>query len=431
MTTAREQQGKPGTKTRKRFFGNMLQFLRTCSVDTGRVRWDGDTEAFHRLLELEEEFLHRWTPRYAVIVELVSMAQKACYKVFATDKDKKDGKFALTDLLDNESLEATTNATVDYLFGIPYSYEFRAQLRGITGLDLSENVEISDIVTVSSVDKVPKSDGLFEALMASGLDRDYSLADLSIGDTTLRIHSRGYSSQRSSDSAAAFALSVVKEFLALLTACDFLEVSYSRADRTTTGLLSELPDGQTINWVSDIPLQSLKHVDRFRLSKSTLKRPAGLLDQNPGETVQRSEEEILKIFKRHASRLGRIIRSDADDQAMALRTAAQWYFDATAEDNETNSFIFTSLGFEALLGGKRTDSEGIGVTKLLANRLAYLLGSKRSVRDSMISDFEKFYAIRSAIVHGREPRLSYNAKKVLEQGKYWLKLALSKEYYTY
>ena len=72
-------------------------------------------------------------------------------------------------------------------------------------------------------------------------------------------------------------------------------------------------------------------------------------------------------------------------------------------------------------------TEGVGLKRLLANRLAFLLGGNRGERQSLIGEFEKFYTIRSNIVHGREPRLGYRERRMLSAGKCWLEKTLEKE----
>ena len=89
-------------------------------------------------------------------------------------------------------------------------------------------------------------------------------------------------------------------------------------------------------------------------------------------------------------------------------------------------FLFASLGLEALFGEEQ-QPEGVGVKNLLANRLAYLLGSKMSERKEIIRDFQTFYAKRSAIVHGRELRLQPEDRDWLIRAQKWLLSAIRRE----
>ena len=363
-------------KLRNKFYGNMLQFLRTASVESGRLRWDGDPDAVGRLLQLEEQHLHKWVDRYTVVAQLSRFTQEVVSKAVIADETKASLELSLSELIGNEALEKAASDTVEYLFGIPYDYEYRAHIRGVVGLDLSEPIVVSDILTLGCVDDLPEEGGLFRAVMGRalmGIDRDFTLAELKPGDTALTIRARGYSSQRIPDSAPAFALSIAKEFLAVAEASGIFETKHTREDRATTGLLAELPDNDVVNWVSNIPLQTLKRADKYCFKDSVFEYTGGLLAPRPGAKIKRTAEQARQYVVNCLEPFGRVFASDADKHAVALRTAAQWYFDAMAEDNETNAFIFTSLGFEALLGGSRSETESVGVKRLVGNRLAYLL----------------------------------------------------------
>ena len=58
-----------------------------------------------------------------------------------------------------------------------------------------------------------------------------------------------------------------------------------------------------------------------------------------------------------------------------------------------------------MLLGDRETADSVGLTKLLGNRCAYLLGSTREGRQRIIEEFVEVYRVRSAIVHGGKHRL--------------------------
>ena len=63
-----------------------------------------------------------------------------------------------------------------------------------------------------------------------------------------------------------------------------------------------------------------------------------------------------------------------------------------------DQILYSTISLEVLLGDRET-ADRIGLTKLLANRCAYLLGESRSERDKMMEQFKEIYDIRSQIVH--------------------------------
>ena len=95
-----------------------------------------------------------------------------------------------------------------------------------------------------------------------------------------------------------------------------------------------------------------------------------------------------------------------------LLLAAQWLFDSHSASNELLSFVLATVVLEILLGDKNT-SEVTGLSVLLANRCAYLIGQSRKERDEVIRDFQKIYDTRSRIVHRGQNRLSSDERRDL------------------
>jgi hypothetical protein len=87
--------------------------------------------------------------------------------------------------------------------------------------------------------------------------------------------------------------------------------------------------------------------------------------------------------------------------------AASWLFDgeATTETNPHLAFIQTTVALEILFGDRAISNE-LGLTELLANRCAYLIGKTRSDRLTIQRDFKRAYSTRSRIVHSGHERLT-------------------------
>jgi hypothetical protein len=409
-------------QARNAFFGNTQNFLRECTVSEGALDWNMGSRFLDRLVELEETHLHQWVGRYTVLVEIIRRARLAIESL----DDEKDG--TLEEVIGNERLETAAAEVADYLASLPRTYEYWAHLRGISGLDLSEDLEINEVLRLQRVQRGQDTERrLARALMTATQGHERLLAGFENGDTVLRIKVTGHSSLSASDSAPESALSMAKEFVVLASALDVLDTNSRQRNRVPTGLLTELPFDDYPNWVYGLPIHVSRHFDKYQLSAEMTHEMQGLFSPSPGTLVERSSEKTRATVAQTLARLREIFSPQANRHAIALRTAAQWCFDSLAEDNETNSYIFTSLGIEALLGGEQKETEGVGLKRLLANRLAFLLGGNRGQRESLIGEFEKFYTIRSNIVHGREPRLGYKERRMLSAGKRWLQQALGKE----
>jgi hypothetical protein len=111
-------------------------------------------------------------------------------------------------------------------------------------------------------------------------------------------------------------------------------------------------------------LQRLRHSERFR-----------------GDTLEDAVGGIIGAF-------GHI----------ATRSAARWYLDSFEGSNGLMKVVQATIALEILLGDQK-QSRQLGLTALLANRLAYLIGHSPAERERILSHFRKLYDIRSDIVH--------------------------------
>ena len=63
------------------------------------------------------------------------------------------------------------------------------------------------------------------------------------------------------------------------------------------------------------------------------------------------------------------------------------------------------VAIEILLGDKKA-TDVVGVGELLRNRCAYLIGTTRDDRDTILEKFGQVYSVRSKIVHEGKTRLN-------------------------
>jgi hypothetical protein len=414
-------------KLKKRLFGRVLAYLRSCAIADGRVDWAGPSDEMTKLVEFEEQHLHEWVSRYGLVMAVTADANQL---VMDAKELLPDGN--LSEAVGNDALEKLAGETADYFTTLPHEHEYWIHFRGITELDLTEPLQIGEMLTLEKAEIAEGKGGLFNALMEGGggalTPGQTPRAPLQNGDTVLRVRVKGFSSHRISDSAPAAALSIAKEFFVLAETWGVLEHRGHIAADRLTGLVTQLPVKDYVWWMPGIQTHVLRHADGYSLNGRLRTRTAGLLGSNPDEQVPVEGKELREAVAARLRKLNSIFVDRPDAHATSLRTAAQWFFDARAEDNETSAFIYTSLGLEALLGDEK-QPEGIGLMKLLANRLAYLAGGTREARERLIKKFENFYGIRSRIVHGRAPRLSYEDRQMLLVGQTWLHAAIHKELY--
>ena len=98
----------------------------------------------------------------------------------------------------------------------------------------------------------------------------------------------------------------------------------------------------------------------------------------------------------------------------SILNAARWYFESHCSGNDVLAFVQAMVVLEILFGDKSI-SDAVGVGQLLANRLAYAIGRTGGERETLIADFNRLYATRSAIVHRGKESLSAKERVDLQR----------------
>ena len=101
-----------------------------------------------------------------------------------------------------------------------------------------------------------------------------------------------------------------------------------------------------------------------------------------------------------------------------LLSAGEWLFGSYSGTNQALQMVQAMTVLEILFGEESEETEKeqrkkdrqarteLGMTALLANRIAYLLGSNPSDRKRYEREFKSLYAVRSDVVHQGKRRLA-------------------------
>lgn len=116
----------------------------------------------------------------------------------------------------------------------------------------------------------------------------------------------------------------------------------------------------------------------------------------------RHQDDLWKNLKIDFNRLKTVFHDTKDGRK--LFTACIWYYRAMISKRPLDRLLESTISIEVLLGDRQM-SEGIGLSKLLGNRCAFLLGESSSQRDNIIDTFGKIYTLRSTIVHEGKHKL--------------------------
>ena len=125
-----------------------------------------------------------------------------------------------------------------------------------------------------------------------------------------------------------------------------------------------------------------------------------------------SDTKIAEWVKNQLHHISCVFTNRTRNQKLLL--ACQWLYESYSGKNKLLAFVQTTIVLEILLGDKAT-SDQMGLSVLLRNRCAYLIGSTHSQRNEILIDFQKIYNVRSKIVHSGKSRLSYEEETLFRK----------------
>ena len=136
-----------------------------------------------------------------------------------------------------------------------------------------------------------------------------------------------------------------------------------------------------------------------------------------------SEEKIIKLTQ-HSFHTANLLLTNTSKEALRIRSAIDWYVQSDITDDDTMSFIQVCMGLESIFGDDLYEG---GLTTILSDRCAYLIGKNIKDRGEIKSKFRDIYQIRSKIVHGVRNHLSANEEHMLYYARYFLRKSILKE----
>jgi len=152
-------------------------------------------------------------------------------------------------------------------------------------------------------------------------------------------------------------------------------------------------------------------------------RPYGLApwyDVDDGEFLE--ADSLSDEIRSYMGKMPALFQNSGEFET--ILTSCEWAFDSYFESNETISFIFLSIAFEALLG---RDGSDLGLTTLLSDRLSMIAAKSHVDRSEIRSQFKRFYQTRSKVVHGRRAKLEAGERELLRWARQKFKEVLKKE----
>lgn len=146
-------------------------------------------------------------------------------------------------------------------------------------------------------------------------------------------------------------------------------------------------------------------------------RPAGSLSTDIYQALHFAlSPELLVKFRsqaRLASAFDPVASALKQKSDRKLQTAATRIYRAASRGTTLDRVLETTIALEVLLGD-RAMSDKVGLTRLMSNRCAYALARSESERSEILTNFEKFYALRSQIVHTGRLSLSVEQEVLVD-----------------
>ena len=166
------------------------------------------------------------------------------------------------------------------------------------------------------------------------------------------------------------------------------------------------------NFYVDLPLDVSRLIEKLEFSTANKTLNAA------------AEKNSLQTTLAEQLRLPALLATSTTPESSRVRAASEWCFDSYASESQTLAFLQVCIGLEALFG---EDSESEALTKTLADRCAYLLGTSVKGRSSIRDNFRALYKARSKIAHGNALSLAASERGYMEWGRNVLEYAIAKE----
>ena len=376
--------------------------LKNCEVDKGLPVFSSYSD---KLLNLAKEVIKHtkdWltiSSIYSIFIHWVSSALKEKFP------KQPDISGVLRKLLGDEKIEEIIRSILEYIRSIPrmYSIYFPMPILGSLMEDeisLSENVSVVQYSDKNTIPGGYRGGSLERALggvEALELNRPY-----------IRIVESGYAGGLADDSAFIGALSKFKQFVHLALLYRVFQIT---EDRYIHWALRETQYSAIIidNAETNVVACST------RLA-GNIAQYIGSIEVNRENVAQQRDERVPGDYLRNVLRtpLCLIDPRKENSYALPVKSAVEWAFDSSINDNDTVAFLQMCIGLEAILGD---DAGQEFLTEILADRCGYLLGTSIQRRKSIKKKFKKFYRLRSKLVHGRTVRLQNSEKYYLNWGK--------------
>jgi hypothetical protein len=230
----------------------------------------------------------------------------------------------------------------------------------------------------------------------------------------------------------------MRSLLGLLLSENVLEFGFAETDNDWNGISIFLNSGQqnsNLCYAEPVDSDLVQFYNNYECTLEYM-RPSfeeftdeddDPVTETADEKDEKLQDEIIKFETRSRNLLNRISKCfQKNDHARKIQLAGIWLYRSMQNSRVLDSILEATVSLEVLLGD-RDMADRVGLTKLLANRCAYLIGTTQSERSKLIDDFQKVYRLRSEIVHAGLHRVTSEMNEANKIAKLLAQKVISKE----
>ena len=322
---------------------------------------------------------------------IFTFAQSEINRDFEETQDTTRESIPLTEYPEFEDSALIASNILSSLETLPWSYQLAVRLPRPLGNLITNEIGKFDISPQHRIVPGTELKDNFPhitpsaSLRLAGLQKGFS--GWNTQDAYLTIEMSGYLATDTLTEPFLAARDDALSFIGLAVAFDLL---------TTEGyrLLWEQDRGDPLYVLHQKKYEKWTHVKSIELDHSHKTKISSLTLADDNESGQTAREKLNKISSIFTSEHG-----------TNVKLASKWLFDSHSSEDALLSYVQAAVAIEILLG-EENKAQDVGLTKLMANRCAFLIGKTPAARSNLLKIFPEIYDIRSKIVHRGKSRLS-------------------------
>jgi len=394
---------------------HILGSLKNCDISDGWPVFD----SFSRHVESLASELLKHKGQWLSVSDVFSIFYDLVYE-YLRDLERPNAELTggLVNLVGDDGLIQLAKHLLDFYVSIPRSYEVYVAIPKIS-VDL-EPIVFSDMFALAVFDDAKDIPGGHTAGLLGLFNNK-----LEPKRAYLRVTVSGYCNRNMENITVRTAFSRIKIAFQQAIAKKLLTITSG----TPAGL--GLLGGLTHYSVQKTKLECVdttsntKRVVSIELPLDVSKLLESLdLDRSNKQVAAALDAKNINLLLANHFRLPALLMANAEPESGRVKSAIEWCFDSYTTENTTMSFLQTCIALEAIFGD---DVDNDNLTKTLADRCAYLVGTDIRGRKKIRENFKQLYTIRSKLVHGSATSLAADERHFLDWGRSILEYSIFKE----